>query len=129
MAQFDVNLPQIKKGYFMEWTVATQCWGAVTATLYDDSKTYFTVSKAYVRNGSLTLLQQSEAVCENTGTSLKLKVEFPNSTAVKVSDSPGAVTNQNLGTVGYVYSFCFEDSTDNDYNDLYVNIVGWKNKG
>jgi hypothetical protein len=129
MARYDANLPQIKKGYFMEWTVASQCWNSCTVTLYDDTKTYFQVNKAFERNGSLKLLAQSEAVCENTGSSLKLKVEFPSSTVVMCSDSPGGVTNQSLETVGYVYSFCFEDTTDDDYNDVYVNIVGWKNKG
>jgi hypothetical protein len=129
MARYDANLPQIKKGYYMEWTVASQCWNEFTITLYDDSKTYFTVTKPFERNRDLKLLAQSTAVCENTGSSLKLKVEFPSSSVVKCSDSPGGVTDQDLKTVGYVYSYCFEDTTDDDYNDLYFNIVGWKSKG
>lgn len=31
--------------------------------------------------------------------------------------------------VGYVYDFCIEDSEDDDFNDVYVNIVGWAKKG
>ena len=37
--------------------------------------------------------------------------------------------DQRARKVGYVYDFCIEDWTDDDYNDVYVNIVGWAKKG
>ena len=39
-----------------------------------------------------------------------------------IKDEKGVVTGKS-------FSMAFEDYIDSDYNDIYVNIVGWNNKG
>ena len=36
---------------------------------------------------------------------------------------------RKLFSVGQIYTFCIEDSTDEDYNDFYINIAAWDKKG
>lgn len=38
------------------------------------------------------------------------------------------VTDNNAKTVGHGYNLCIEDGVDNDFNDIYIDIIGWKNK-
>lgn len=58
-----------------------------------------------------------------------LTITVNESSQLKQSITSGAITDQKARKVGYNYSFCIEDSNDDDYNDVYVNIVGWAKKG
>ena len=39
------------------------------------------------------------------------------------------IKDENGVVTGKSFSMAFEDYIDSDYNDIYVNIVGWNNKG
>jgi hypothetical protein len=45
-----------------------------------------------------------------------------------VSSSSNAILDKQSNTVGFVYDYCVEDWLDKDYNDYYINIVGWTKK-
>ena len=101
MAKKKFNLTEIKKGYNIAWTVCSQCLFTGTITLTDDAGTvYFQYPKT---NSSTSYQVLGQGHRDFTGDVLYLHVE--------------------------VYSFCIEDSTDEDYNDFYINIVGWAKKG
>jgi hypothetical protein len=48
---------------------------------------------------------------------------------LKNSKTAGAIMDNSGRKVGYVYDVCIEDSTDDDYNDIYINLVGWERRG
>lgn len=126
-ATLTFELEQFPKGYFLAWTVSTQSWNTATVSLKVGNTEYFSKSK----NGHSTDLQiiaQSSRTHDQNGTPI-LTITVDNATALKQSITSGAINDQRARKVGYVYDFCIEDSTDDDYNDVYVNIVGWAKKG
>lgn len=127
MAKKEYKLPEMKKGYYLFWSVCTQCMYNCSVKMEDESsRSYFNCSKSN-RRTDLQVLEQGNRQLDGNG--LKLIIEVPESAEIKQSIPSGAITDNSGATVGYVYSFCIEDSTDEDYNDIYINVVGWKNKG
>lgn len=128
MAKKEFNLTEIKKGYNISWYVCTQTASyPVTVELRDDSgKVYFNEPK---KNGSteLQVLAQGHEDC--VGNNLKLIADIPNSKEIKQSITANNVTDSVANKVGQVYAFCIEDWVDEDYNDVYINIVGWLKRG
>lgn len=126
-ASASFELEQFQSGYFLAWEVLTQCAYTVQVTLTANGKNYLTASKT---NGStgLQLISQNSADYNSNGP-LVLTITVNESSGLKQSMTSGAVTDQKARKVGYSYSICIEDSGDDDFNDVYVNIVGWAKKG
>lgn len=124
---YDVS--EVKKGYYMCWHVCTQCWNACSVKLMDGkNKTYFTYSKSFKKSGEVQFLGQGHAKCEAEG--LKLIVTCDTDTGeIKQSINSYNVTDAKASTIGHGYNLCIEDSTDEDYNDVYVDLIGWVNEG
>jgi hypothetical protein len=118
----EFELEQFAKGNLIAWNVATNCEYTPTIELMDGDKKLFSFTK---NEGShFQFLGNGSAMLENTA-GLKLKVSIPQSSNIKSSIVSGAILNENAKRVGYVYNICIEDFSDDDYNDVYVNIIGW----
>jgi hypothetical protein len=127
MASLSFELGEFPQGYFLAWEVTTQCYNTASVTLQAGSTTYFKADKTN-RNCPMQLIAQSS--CDHTVSATPvLTVTVDESSQLKQSFTSGAITDQKARKVGYIYSFCIEDSTDDDYNDIYINIVGWARKG
>lgn len=126
-ASLTFELEQFPKGYFLSWTVSTQCWNSVTVSLKVGNVEYFCKSKNS-HSTDLQVVAQGNRTHDQNSTPI-LTVTVNEATTLKQSITSGAINDQRARKVGYVYDFCIEDSTDNDYNDVYVNIVGWMKKG
>ena len=127
MASQKYILTEIKKGYNLSWYVCSQCYYAGTIKLYDDTgKVYFSCSKT---SGSSSYQSLAQGHDDFTGNELYLSVEIPQSTKIQQSITANSVTDAHAVKVGQVYGFCIEDSTDEDYNDFYIDVVGWAKKG
>lgn len=127
MAKKEYKLPELKKGYYLFWSVCTQCMYNCSVQMADNSGHVYFNSKKVSRSTNLQTLEQGNHLLN--GEDLKLIVDIPESSAINQSIPSGAITDSNGLTVGYVYSFCIEDATDEDYNDIYINVVGWKKEG
>lgn len=127
MAKKEFKLTEIKKGYNIAWAVCSQCLFTGTITLTDNAgKVYFQYPKT---NRSTSYQVLGQGYHDFTGDVLYLYVDIPESAEINQSITANNVTDSHAGKVGQVYSFCIEDSTDEDYNDFYINIVGWAKKG
>ncbi len=128
MEKKEFNLTEIKKGYNISWYVCTQTASCpVTVKLTDASgKVYFTCSK---NNGSTKLQVLNQGYADVANDNLKLSIDIPGSEEIKQSITANNVTDSVANKVGQVYAFCIEDWTDEDYNDVYVNVVGWSKQG
>lgn len=60
---------------------------------------------------------------------LFLDIDIPQSSEIRQSISANSITDSLARKVGQIYTFCIEDSTDEDYNDFYINIAAWDKKG
>jgi len=121
------ELEQFQEGYFLAWNVSTQCWNTVTVTLKVGNTIYFCGQKTD-HGVNLHVISQGSRDHNCKGTPI-LTITVNEAKALQQSFTSGAINNQRAHKVGYVYDFCIEDSTDDDYNDVYVNIVGWSKKG
>lgn len=128
MAKKEFNLTEIKKGDNIAWYVCTQtASNPVMVKLFDDSgKIYFSSSK---QNGSTNLQVLNQGHDDIVGDNLILSIDIPSSVQIKQSITANNVTDSVANKIGQVYAFCVEDWIDEDYNDVYINIVGWSKKG
>ncbi|MEG0895269.1 MAG: hypothetical protein RSE93_06095 [Oscillospiraceae bacterium] len=127
MAELTLELEQFEKGDFLCWEVLTQCQNTCTVTLQSGGTNYFTCNK---NNSSTNLQVLAQSSSSHSSTNVpKLTISVPQASRLQQSLISGAVNDSRARKVGYSYSVCIEDSNDDDYNDVYVNIVGWKNKG
>ena len=121
------ELEQFPKGYFLAWNVSTQCANTVNVSLKVGNTEYFNVNKTD-SNAKLQLIGQGSRVHDCDGTP-GLTITINESSEIKSSFTSGAINDQRARKIGYVYDFCLEDKIDDDYNDVYINIVGWAKKG
>lgn len=126
MASTEFELDQFVQGNLIAWNVTTQCGYLPTIKLIAGSRTFFTMNKTTLDH-NLQLLGNGSATID-TAETLKLVITIPQSVQIKSSIVAGAISDKKAKKVGYIYDICIEDSYDDDYNDVYVNIVGWKNQ-
>ena len=126
-ASLTFELEQFPKGYFLAWSVSTQCQNTVNVTLKVGDTVYFSANKGN-RSTNLQMISQANRTHDCNGTPM-LTITVNEAKTLKQSITSGAINDQRARKVGYVYDFCIEDAGDDDYNDVYVNIVGWAKKG
>lgn len=126
-ASLTFELEQFPKGYFLAWSVSTQCQNTVNVTLKVGDTVYFSANKGN-RSTNLQMISQANRTHDCNGTPV-LTITVNEAKTLKQSITSGAINDQRARKVGYVYDFCIEDAGDDDYNDVYVNIVGWAKKG
>jgi hypothetical protein len=127
MKSFTFTLTEFEPKYFLAWTISSQCYNTGTVTIKSGGKTLCQARKDR-KEWNFTVLSQGTADLAAKG--VEVEVVINEATAdLKNSKTGGAIMDNAGGRVGYVYSLCIEDSTDADYNDIYINIVGWAKKG
>lgn len=127
MATTEFVLDQYQKGNLIAWNISTQCWNSVKVRIYAGAKEYFSAKKPFERSGQMHVIGLDHAVID-TDDDLKIEITIPESSEIKSNVVSGAISDRKARRVGYIYDICLEDGTDRDYNDVYINIVGWKNQ-
>lgn len=119
-----ISLEAFEEGAYLSWFVTTQAAYEVTVTLKDDKKVYFSEKKKSVN------IEPPLAIgnCQYTGKNLTLEISIPESEDIKAIPSMSTIITNTGKVVGESFTCCGEDWTDNNYNDFYVSIVGWKKK-
>ncbi len=121
-------LEEVKKGDILYWNVTSQCYNSFVITLRDDNQVYF-VAKKTDNETSLHEVEQGYAFYSG-GNNLRIEVLFNNGqNDVKQSIVCGGITDARSKTVGFSYTYCFEDYNDDDYNDAYVAVMSWRRAG
>lgn len=125
MATKTYAIPNFEKGLFMCWNMYTQAAYQITVTLKDSSGTYLTQSKQSTSiNPAL-----AEGNSYINGDNLMLVVNIPQSSEIKASINSYTITRPDGQAAGYGFNLLVEDSTDEDYNDLYITMAAWMHKG
>lgn len=120
-------LQNFKKNDYMCWHVCSQCYNLGSVVFRDDNTTYF---KAEKKSHSTDVQHLAQGSAYYTGgTNLRLEISIETSSNLQTSNASDAILDSKSRNVGFVYDYCIEDSTDDDFNDIYVNVVAWKKKG
>jgi hypothetical protein len=127
-AKKTIKLSNIKPGEYISWFVTTQAANMITVRLYDSEITYFSNFKEST-NIEPPLAQGS---AHYTGTDLAVDIEvtgrWSGNDISTFLDTFTLLTPQKV-EIGHSFTCCGEDSTDNDYNDVYINVMGWSKQG
>lgn len=128
MATVTLKLDRIRRGDFIFWTVCTQSYFYADIVISDDQRIYARMSKQK-RSPELQVLEQSFSTYTGAP-GLQVEINIPESESIMISDHDQMpITDNTAAEIGYCYNFCIEDGTDRDFNDIYINIVAWKNRG
>lgn len=119
-----IQLEAFEKGEYLSWFVTTQAAYEVIVTLKDDQKTYFTGKKKSVNIEPPLAVGNSQY----TGKNLVLEISIPQSEDIKAIPTMTTMITSTGKVVGQSFTCCGEDWKDEDYNDFYVSVVGWKKK-
>jgi hypothetical protein len=122
-------LSEIKSGDILVYNIVSQAMYTGSIILRDDSEIYFTAEKPGTST-SPTLLGQGFCI---HGGGQNLRIEIKVNEAVQgrmsISETAEPVRKDDGAIVGYIYDYCVEDGCDNDFNDFYINIAAWHQKG
>lgn len=118
---------EFKAGYFLAWNITSQCMNTGRVQISCGEKTLVDASKSS-KNTNMTMLAQGSATI--SADTVNVTVTINEATRdLKNSKSGAAIMDHAGRKVGYVYDVCIEGGTDDDYNDIYINLVGWERKG
>lgn len=119
---FHTTIPQ---NYFMSWFITTQAANKISVKLWDNTKTYVNACKQSTNIDPPLACGYAKV----GGNNLSLTVDVPNACNLLGTPHSNDIITDDGKVVGKEYTLCLEDSTDNDYNDIAISIVAWKNKG
>ena len=119
-----IELKEFETGEYLSWFVTSQAANKVTVTLRDDKTQYFSESK------DTTNIEPPLAVGSNryVGKNLVLEISIPQSDEIRPLPAMHTIISDTGKVLGHSFTCCGEDWSDNDYNDFYINLVGWKSK-
>lgn len=126
MAQLNFELGEFPRGYFLFWTVSTQCEKKVHVKLKSGGKTLFEANKT-CSDKNLMVIKQDYGII--TSDCPELYIEVENSSSLQQSMVSGLIADDRSRRVGFVYDFCIESGNEDLFNDVYINVVGWQKKG
>jgi hypothetical protein len=127
MASISYPVNFVEKNDYMCWHVCSQCYNLGTVVLRDDSTQYFTAEKTSTSTDLQHIAKGGDFY--KGGSNLRFEINIPASKNITASVSRDGITDGKGANVGALNTFCVEDSTDQDYNDLYINIAAWHKKG
>lgn len=120
-----LSLDSIVTGMHICWSVCTDARFDSVIVLSDETgKEYARYVKEYT-NGTVDFICQGQGNALFTGKTLYLDITSDASPALKRSVSDFVAYDADGAKVGEGYNVCVEDWTDEDYCDIFLNIVGW----
>ncbi|MFI3322358.1 MAG: hypothetical protein R3Y50_07515 [Rikenellaceae bacterium] len=131
MASKIIFLEEIKQGTYMYWNICTQACFDFKVEIKDSGigKVYFSKEKAFSQSGDIYNLSDGSNLATVMGDNLTIEITSTYSKELKSSINSYGVNDTSGKTIGKGYNICIEDSDDNDFNDLYINIIAWEKRG
>jgi hypothetical protein len=125
MAKKTLKLSNLQRGEFMSFFATTQAAFSITLKLYDDQTTYFEATRSSTDiNPPL-----ADGNAFYVGNDLSLEITINSSNEIRQFINTFSLLTPKGDEIGHSYTVCGEDSIDEDFNDFYVNVMGWKAKG
>lgn len=125
MAKSVQKLTLIPQGWFFTWYMAAMT-GFQDRVILQDSSTTYVDATSPGGSGNVSLLAQGNG--KVIGTGLTLTVESPDAKPIQVAVTPATVFSPSGSgqMIAAGYTLCYEDASDNDFNDVFVSIMAWQ---
>jgi len=121
-----ITLEHIKKGDIIYIDACSQCGSTARITLEGVSPTIELVKDTDNRN--LTKLKGEFSAEKKDEGPVQLKISIEKGSQMKVIKTGTILSDIEGIEKGLQYSFCIEDSIDNDFNDYFITVVAWHKK-
>lgn len=125
MATKSIKLSNLVTGELLSWLATTQASWVVKMKLYDDKKVYFDSQKS----SSSIEPPLSQGSSNYDGSNLTLEIDIPDSKQISLIIETPTYMDTNGKIIGHGFICCGEGGSDEDYNDFYLSLIGWKYKG
>ena len=122
-----IILEHIKKGDSIFVEACSQCASKATISLDGGLNRPIELVKKS-ESCDLTRLEGNYSAEKTDDGPVRLKVSIDNDSTMKVIKNGTILSDIEGMEKGLQYSFCIEDSTDNDFNDYFVSVVAWHKK-
>ncbi len=126
----EIKLTEIKAGMYVHCEVTKQGWGGCHVQMFDGNDRIMLFEKNRDRNSTLQVIEEvNKSIIKMVNTSdVKITFTTDSGGAYKALESHSEQRDVNgvLKTVNY--SINLEDETDDDYNDISINITAWLKK-
>lgn len=128
MANHVYKLQGIQKNDLLYWNCCSQTSRTGEIVIKDDQKVYATFSKTSP-DASLQQLGTGSGAYQG-GANLRVEIMIIDSgDPIDLVQTSGNITDRSGDLVGISFSLCYEDWSDKDYNDFYLNVMAWRKKG
>ena len=121
-----ITLEHIRKGDIIFVEACSQCGSKAEITLEGVSPTIELVKSK--DSCDLTRLEGGYSAEKKDDGPVQLKISIDNGSQMKVIKTGTILSDIEGIEKGLQYSFCIEDSTDNDFNDYFISVVAWHKK-
>jgi len=125
MASKTIQLANIEPGEFLSWFATTQAAFKIRMKLYDSRRVYFDSARQCCDIHP----PMSQGAAYYEGINLALDIEIPQSKEIRAFLNNFALLTPEGAAVGHGFTCCGEDRDNKDFNDFYLNVIGWKSKG
>ena len=124
--KLDFELSELFRGYNVSIAVVSNINLTFTVTLIEGSSMLAEIKKTSTRE-DLHMVDQKYFDLQTGRPTLTINV--PDAENLSQSRVAGLISDQRARRVGFSYNFCIETSNNDHMDDIYVNVVGWANKG
>ena len=121
-----ITLEHIKKGDIVYIDACSQCGSKAKITLEGVSPTIELVKSK--DSCGLTRLEGGFSAEKKDDGPVQLKISIEKGSQMKVIKTGTIISDINGTEKGLQYSFCIEDSTDNDFKDYFITVVAFHKK-
>ena len=122
------ELEHIKKGDVIYMSACSQCASTGTISVEGPLSNPLVLKKTSKDSDIRPLEGQCTAVVTGDGP-IQLKVEIDVDCDLKVIKSGVLIADREGKEQGLHFAFDIEDSSDNDFNDYWVNVACWHRRG
>lgn len=122
-----INLSNIEQGELISWIAKTQAGWDVKMKLYDNRQVYFDE-----RQSSEELeppLSQGSLIYAGENLSLEIEMIERHDNEYDAIINEYTYTSPQGNVIGHSFTCCVDAGTTHDYNDAYLHVMAWKNKG
>ena len=122
-----IPIRSFEKGWFVTWTIVSQCYNTGTVQIKSGNKM---VAEAKKTSTDTDVQLIGQGSFENPSKDMEIIISVNGARAeIDERHDVSVVLNKNGETVGMTLSMCVEDDFDEDYNDFFISMGGWKTKG
>lgn len=123
-----ITLEHIKKGDIIFVEAYSQCGSTATITVEGGLSKPISLAKT-TGSCDLTRLEGEHYSAEKTDDSpVQLKISINTGSKMKVIKTGTILSDIDGIEKGLQFTFCIEDSTDNDFNDYFITVVAFHKK-